>query len=93
MVPNDSEKRLQALTLLTIVGVGVGEMAAGPFVPGSPFMPIVGPITAQVPAPWRDDEPTSIYVAYRNAGTFVSAVASGSVSVRPASGTLNRFRI
>lgn len=82
--PKDGgENRVQAIVLLTVVGPGVAGMAAGPFVPGQPYIPIVGPAAEAPPAPFRDDEPTSIHVAYRSSGTFASSAASGGVSVRP----------
>lgn len=76
------EPNVKAIVLLTVVGAVVG-MAAGPFVPGSPDMPIVGPIAEPNPTPWVDNEATSIRIAYQNATPPVAAAASGGVSVRP----------
>ena len=94
MVPkSNGDNNVPAIVLLTVVGAGIGAMAAAPFVPGSPFLPIVGPIAASPPVPWRADEATSISIAYQNAGdTFASAAPSGAASVRPrgALGTVPR---
>lgn len=77
------EPNVKAIVLLTVVGAGVVGMAAGPFVPGSPDIPIVGPIAEPNPTPWVDNEATSIRIAYRNATPPLGAAASGGVSVRP----------